>query len=170
MALNRRSDLLRARSEWEVDSSGLIVYRRRDRRWAISYFKRGQKEDQYLSRHGLQDVRFPTRARAVDAVRLALASEPTLRHVPRTRWEREGEGRYRSRDGHWRLQRNCWGEQLKALTPRAARALAVNPWAEGETRSFPSLTLHLLAREADNLMERLQAAEAAGVASPREER
>lgn len=64
----------------------------------------GEKRE-YLERHGLWHAAFPTRARAVDVVRLALAQQPFPRPEPRTAWVKQAEGEYLSRDGHWLLQR-----------------------------------------------------------------
>ena len=75
MSLHRKISRL-GTSEWEVDESGIYVFRRHDqeRHWFLSSsIKAEEGEEHYLVRHGLLGRSFPTRARAVDAARMALA-------------------------------------------------------------------------------------------------
>ena len=90
----------------------------------------------YLKRHALNEACFSSRARAVDAVRMALACEPLSRARAQTRWEREAEGLYRSSNGDWRLQREAGRGRLSPLS-REARA---------KVASYPELG-RILARE-----------------------
>lgn len=97
---------------WEVDGSGLSVRSRPLGSWIVV-----NSHPDYLRAHGLENLSFSTRARAVDAVRLALAVEP-LSGDPLTRWKRVSEGRYLSRDGRWRLERRgLMGDQLFSVEP-----------------------------------------------------
>ena len=126
MALTRRDTAFR--TEWEVDHSGLAVYRLKGgSRWLVKALFFQKPEGGYLTRNGLEGRRFATRAHAVDAIRITLASDP--RHSPPlTRWRKQAEGIYHSTDGHWKLSRTA-GFQYR-LTPRskqAERALEHDP-------------------------------------------
>ena len=112
---------------WEVDYSGLAVRGVRAGGWIVEpYLLTMGSPSQlqaYLCRHGLQDTRFASRARAVDALRLALLEEPLSRARPRVKWRRESEGVYLSSDGHWRLSRGREEGQLSPLSPEAQQAV-----------------------------------------------
>ena len=114
---------------WEVDQSGLAVHGRAGA-WQVGPYVRtmGSHRElrEYLQRHGLERT-FPTRARAVDALRLALSEEPLSRPRARTRWQRESEGSYRSRDRRWRLQREPGGSLLTPLHPELKEAVEARP-------------------------------------------
>ena len=113
----------------------------------------------YLRRHNLEEKLFSTRARAVDALRMALALEPlpvgaVRESASSTAWKRIGEGEYLSRDGHWRMKRSASGG---SLTPQSC-------WAEEGCQQIRELirgewllswlgrrTLHQCAQRADRL-------------------
>lgn len=109
-------------SVWEVDGSRLKVTRQQSGHWGVSFHWAEPADKQYLARHGLSQARFKTRARAVDAVRLALAAEP-LRQEPIAGWKRAGYQTYHSRDGHWELRRERHRESMRPRSARAREAL-----------------------------------------------
>ena len=96
--------------------------------------------NEYIERHELGGERFSSRARAVDAVRLALASEPLSRPRPSTTWQREAEGVHHSRNGRWRLERGEAGIILSPLSREAREQVEANPGIREccrESRSGP---------------------------------
>ena len=118
--------------------SGIEVFRNAEDRWQVTI---GPGAQEYLVRHRLEEARFPTRARAVEAVRLALSAEPSPRsRVVLIRWKKLGEEKFISRDGHWSLSRSEEADSIRPLSPQA-RALAtaqgyreadyeLSPWRE----------------------------------------
>lgn len=137
---------------WEVDGSGLLVYREGRLPWRVkpSGYSRAAQAG-YLERHPELKDEFSSRARAVDAVRLALEAEP-FRLETRTRWEREAEGTYRSSCGGWRLRREEKIDRLtclRSLTPAQLHALRVS--APGGEFMRSRSTLHMLSRVVDHL-------------------
>ena len=141
-------------SGWEVDYSGLAVYpvRTSQPSWEVLTSSPGGWE--YLLRHGLLLTHFSSRARAVDAVRLALQAEPRISH-PETRWCRSDPGRLLSRDGHWRLTR--MGRDRWALSPQSQPARrGVSHHARVERMLSPQrATLRMMAAQADQLSQML---------------
>ena len=150
MALSRR--VAPHRAEWEVDHSELSVSRPFGKReWRVHALFQRLPDAGYLERHALKGVSYPTRARAVDAVRLALAAEP--RHSRTlTQWGNRSEsGLYASSDGHWRLRR---GERAYSLLPRSSEARAAlqqRPAGEAELSWSASFTLEQCAQRADRI-------------------
>ena len=132
MALARRGGISSVgRPEWEVDYSGLAVQRQETGDWKVRPYVRGTcsyaEISDYIERHALREARFSSRARAVDAVRLALDCESLTRPRPRTVWQREGEGVYRSTNGRWRLDRGETLNRLTLLSPAAQGLLDALP-------------------------------------------
>ena len=84
---------------------------------------------EYAARHALLETRFSSRARAVDAVRIALSCEPLSRPRPRTVWQREAEGVYHSNNGRWRLERS----------PSLTRLIPLSREARGQVEGFPEI-------------------------------
>ena len=137
MALIRRAvDLgYQLETRWEVDGSGLEVYCSRElpskrRGWSVSVLLLGTHLNvaarAYLRRHSLAGTQYASRARAVDAVRLALASErPPAQARAQVSWRRSGENQYLSRDGHWRLERSEEGDRLSPRSPEAREGISV---------------------------------------------
>lgn len=135
---------------WEVDGSGLLVYRARAQQWILAQHPSNRD---YLSRHGLASAVFKTRARAVDAIRMALSRESRVQAPPRTRWVRQGEGEYLSRDGHWRLRREKLEERISPASERARTGM-LREMEEGDlTQPYGRATLLTCARYADRLSE-----------------
>ena len=159
MSLSRHYDDHGVR--WQVDGSNLLVcFNPANRTWEVDFFdptgtnSSSEEYLAYLERHSLCPVGFKSRARAVDAVRMALAGEPLLAPA-RTRWKRVGEGEYLSTDGRWQLLRSPGRAQL---VPRTALAEKV---VESKPRFLPllgwshRLTLHLIALHTDWLNQEL---------------
>ena len=155
--------------DWEVDESGLAVRKDLTGRWvihSITYPKKAFVEGiVYLRRYGLERQSFTSRARAVDAVRLALAEEPVSRSYA-TKWKKIRDGTYLSTDGHWELQRAANGCRLRPSSQQAKEAQAQDLKKAQEElckimeRSFSihlkgALTLRLCARYADRASEEL---------------
>lgn len=142
MSLTRRDAAFR--SEWEVDHSELAVSRLKGgSHWQIKALFPQVPETGYLARHGLEGKRFSTRARAVDAVRMALATDHRC-VPPSTRWRKQEEGIYHSRDGHWRLSRSGgFFYQLSPRSEQASIALERNP-AQRDQLRWSSATPHTL--------------------------
>ena len=157
---------------WEVDESGLSVFRSSQTAPKRPGGKQGPyrvgvigspsgRDFEFLRRHALDSKRFPSRARAVDALRLALAVEP--RHAqPQTRWTRVGARTYHSRDGHWRARKvGRAGTRFTPLSREASEALERHN--RGRESSGlgnislldPSLTLRASAFRADSLNQDL---------------
>lgn len=157
--------------EWEVDGSWLIVHRQaRGAGWVLSGLE--AEGFGYLERHRLEKVTFSSRARAVEALRLALAEEP-LTHPILTRWKREGEGVYLSTDGHWQLTREGKGARLSARSQQSREGLAV--MRRQNSRSIEWLlemlspsTLRLCAQRADRLNRMIAAPGKLSAGSSRE--
>ena len=118
----------------------------------------GDYDNRYLERHGLTGARFPSRARAVDAVRLALQSEPRG-SGPQTQWVKQREGEYLSRDGHWRLRRDSVYACLEPFSPACLTAFSApgSIYRSHVRFSGPSGARTLLecARRADYLNQQL---------------
>ena len=127
---------------WEVDRSGLLVQKMKNGDWKMEflvratgsqpnlegYSKRYQELKDYAKRHALAEACFPSRARAVDAVRMALADEPLdLRPLTRITWRQEEEGVYRSNNGHWRLKNVAGRSLISPLSREASEQVAANP-------------------------------------------
>ena len=142
-----------------MDESGLVVARVGRKTWTLArVHDLSLEEREYLDRHGLSHARFSSRARASEAVRLALRGEPR-RAEPLTRWKRAGEGVYLSVDGHWQLQRR----------PGEGCFLPTSEWAETGARGLREqgnqwllswrvdYTLYLCAHRADRLNQLLAA-------------
>ena len=110
---------------WEVDCSGLGVEKREDGMWEVNPHLRSWgsylRWREYGGRHALYNTCFSARARAVDAVRLALREEPMTQPPILTHWQRQGEGIHHSRNGRWRLERGDGRSHLVPLS-REARA------------------------------------------------
>ena len=121
MALSRISR--KSVSWWEVDGSGLMVWKSQWKGgWEIAEtgHQTSASASEYLLRHALLNQRFPTRARAVDALRLALSEEPFQRQV-QTRWTRVYQGVYNSQDGNWRLEKGPKGRRGSTCSRAAIR-------------------------------------------------
>lgn len=147
---------------WEVDGSGLFLVRARERpgRYWLDpgpgQAGSTQREAaEYLERHALLDQHFPSRTRALDALRLALLRE--TRRVPssRTRWQRTGENNYLSRDRHWRLERKGEHMRLTPLSPAARVRLEADPELKEKLLTPSRGTLAACARHVDWLNEEL---------------
>ena len=155
MALARSN--LRGISLWEVDESGLTVWKRREE-WVIN-FALGERVSPaqmvaYLRRHGLRHAVFPTRARAVDALRLALLSEPLTQPV-RTRWTRESEGVYRSQGGDWKLLLEERHAHLIPLSARAVERVGRRGARKEELRWVAGFTLRAYAEMTDLINQKI---------------
>ena len=142
------------RTGWEVDHSGLVVSRLKGGvHWMVSELFPMPPEPGYLTRNRLEGRRFPTRARAVDAVRMALSKEP--RHLPPiTRWRKHDEGIYHSTDEHWRLSRSAdFSYRLLPMSAQAQAALQYEPAQEVRLSwsSWRSHTLDQCAQRVDRL-------------------
>ena len=90
-----------------MDNSGLYIKRMGEKQFGLAVLgplENFHQDRAYLRRHRLLQRRFPSRAHPVDAVRLALQSEPRSAG-PQTQWVKQREGEYLSRDGYWLLQR-----------------------------------------------------------------
>lgn len=142
MALARRGRAAVGEPDvWEVDRcnrqlayhSGLLVQQGEGGGWEIKLYLRPvgfhRAWVEYAARHALLETRFSSRARAVDAIRIALACEPLSRPRPRTTWQRESEGVYRSRNRRWRLER----------TPSLTRLIPFSREAGGQVEGFPQI-------------------------------
>ena len=119
MALTRRGVALDGTPIWEVDYSGLLLTRDpAGDQWRVRIHAQSpacfSELSSYLQRHALEERVFSSRARALDAVRLALGAEPLTRARAQTVWQRESEGVYRSKNARWRLERRA---KLGVLTP-----------------------------------------------------
>ena len=81
MALARRGRTAAGGPDvWEVDRSGLLVQHREGGGWEVKLYVRlgfHYGRDEYARRHALLDKRFLSRARAVDAVRMAALWKPS---------------------------------------------------------------------------------------------
>ena len=105
--------------------------------------------NEYIERHGLRGVCFSSRARAVDAVRLALSCEPLSRPRPSTTWQRESEGVHHSRNGRWRLERGEAGSILSPLSREAREQVEANPGIKRMLQREPVWTLECCGEWAD---------------------
>ena len=169
MPLTRRKpeDPWKERTRWEVDGSGLEVLLSplgEPRHWMVGTLLSGQAlngdANQYLRRHKLWQAEFSSRARAVDAVRMALANEPF--NPPERRvlsWRRVGEGVYLSSDGHWRLEREKKVDRLLPASGLARYELSSYPrkWGEGVEKMLVQKrdTLHAASLRAVHLNQQL---------------
>ena len=131
---------------WEVDGSGMVVCRSRPEVWQVESYPGAVTPEhenhfrEYMHRHGLLDQTFSSRARAVDAIRLALREEPSRPLQIRTAWRKTGPGEYHSTDGHWRLTRTPKWDSLDPVSQSAREAVEANPpigyglsWVSGHT-------------------------------------
>ena len=128
MSLRRVAVLLaeKKNSHWEVDESGLVVKPAPEDRAQWMVYSPFETQKDYLERHALQCARFSTRARAVETIRVCLASEPLPLNQPLTRWTPQptetGEKLYLARDGHWELQVFPGYHKLRPHSPAAQAA------------------------------------------------
>ena len=109
----------------------------------------------HLSRHGLQQVLYPSRARVVDAVRMALSVEPRQSEHARTVWKRVRPGEYHSRDGAWTLLREGTEIRLIPRSPAAKEAVEGDPYPEALLRMDGPRTLKDCALLTDQINLRL---------------
>lgn len=155
MALRRVAVLLAERqsSHWEVDESDLVVRPALEDQTKWEVYSPFGHQQEYLNRHALKDALFSTRARAVETIRLCLASEPLSSNQPLTQWEPclAGAGRkeklYLSKDGHWKLQ---VFPDYHQLVPYSSAAQTTNTAPEG-AYSLRGATLRSCAFAADML-------------------
>ena len=145
---------------WQVDESGLLVWSPSGRgEWEVDfadYRPDWQEYYAYLERHQLTPEKssFKSRARAVDAVRMALAREPL--HAPaQTGWKRVSEGEYLSTDGRWRLLRSPGECQLIPRAPLVEERVARHPLIHVLLAWPHQLTLRLIAEHTDRLNQQL---------------
>ena len=121
-------------SWWEVDRSRIAVYRVSRDYWEVIPLRGHQPGEadsfDYCQRHALLEARYSSRARAVDAVRLALSCESRQPEQASTAWERVSPGEYRSRDGAWILLRKGEEIRLIARSPQAKKAVDKDPYPE----------------------------------------
>lgn len=152
-------------SFWEVDGSGLcILYDRASsgrKYWVESCPRlppaKAALAQEYLSRHGLNKQLFSSRARVLDALRLALSSEPHTRARPQTQWRKQADGLYLSRDGHWQLQRTAHIAELRPQSPAAEAGLREDPHPPllNSLCLFAPSPLYMCALHADGLNQEL---------------
>ena len=102
---------------WEVDGSGLLI-EKVGQQWRVLIRYVVDTEMNYLGKHQLQGQRFPSRARAVDAVRLALQVEPLSLGSVSVQWVKQEEGVYHSQDGRWQLTQETSSSRIIPLNQR----------------------------------------------------
>ena len=140
---------------WEVDGSGLTVFRvLAEKYWRIGFRRNlGQQvmlAQSYLNSEGLSRVRTSTRAAAVDAVRLTLAKRAFIAPVT-TRWVRQEDGGYLSHDGNWRLVRAGMCDALQPASEKTKKAVESYPGECARLLIGERLTLRAGAIRADQL-------------------
>ena len=155
MALTRRN--IKGEGWWEVDGSGIVVWRNSEGRWMVCQLEQDSGRgmiaaSDYLRRHGLLNRIYPSRARAVDAVRMALSCSPLSRSIL-TRWRRSGGGTYLSTDGRWWLIRSKGEGRLIPNSQAVVEAFRRNPELKQRLNWQGDHTLRMCAEYADNLAQ-----------------